>query len=169
MQNSYQFRLTPELSSLWKFSSFQIDFEPTTQQLVRIQPNQKIWAESNLAVPKLVDETKQALAAFMRRDWSIIKQWQRTAQSQLRGTAFQVAVWKAMCQIPAGKVVTYQELATQIGRAGAARAVGAACGANPFPFLIPCHRVVAQQGIGGYGYGVELKQQLLQFESLSHA
>ena len=64
-----------------------------------------------------------------------------------------------------GETVTYGELAEMAGRPGAARAVGATMASNPVPFLIPCHRVVAANGIGGYGDGIALKRALLDLEA----
>jgi len=80
------------------------------------------------------------------------------------GTGFQRRVWQAMCAIPYGRTRTYGELAETAG--GVARAVGVACGANPIPILIPCHRVVARHGLGGYSGdgGVETKVALLRLE-----
>ena len=83
------------------------------------------------------------------------------------GTAFQQKVWQAMRRIPAGKTQSYGELAKSIG--SAARAVGGACGANPIPILIPCHRVLATGGsIGGYSGdgGAETKRALLRLEGV---
>ena len=65
-----------------------------------------------------------------------------------RGTPFQMRVWRALMGITAGKSTTYGALAKQLGTA--ARAVGQACGSNPLPILIPCHRVVAASGLGGF-------------------
>ncbi|MCX8157884.1 MAG: methylated-DNA--[protein]-cysteine S-methyltransferase [Verrucomicrobiae bacterium] len=80
-------------------------------------------------------------------------------------TAFQRAVWEALAMIPVGRVCTYGEIARQIGHPAAARAVGAACGANPIPLLVPCHRVVAAGGrLGGFAGGREWKQRLLAVE-----
>lgn len=81
-----------------------------------------------------------------------------------RGTAFQQRVWQAMRAIPRGATRTYGMLAAAAG--GSARAVGVACGANPVPILIPCHRVVAANGFGGYSGdgGVETKVALLRLE-----
>jgi methylated-DNA-[protein]-cysteine S-methyltransferase len=81
------------------------------------------------------------------------------------GTAFQQRVWAALQAIGYGKTSTYQALATQL--ASAARAVGSACGRNPLPILIPCHRVVTSSGgLGGYSGdgGIETKSRLLQLE-----
>ncbi len=86
---------------------------------------------------------------------------------QLSATRHQQRVWQAMQQIPVGQTRSYGELATQLG--SAAQAVGQACGANPIPVIIPCHRVVAKHGIGGFagqrdGVLMELKTWLLQHE-----
>ena len=82
------------------------------------------------------------------------------------GTPFQIAVWRALLEIPRGRTVSYQELATGIGRPGAARAVGAAVGANRIAVLIPCHRVVrADGGLGGFRWGAARKAALLAWEA----
>ena len=84
----------------------------------------------------------------------------------LRGTAFELAVWRALLAIPFGETRTYGELAATLKRPGAARAVGQANHANPIPILVPCHRVVqAGGGLGGYGGGVEVKRWLLAHEA----
>jgi O-6-methylguanine DNA methyltransferase len=81
------------------------------------------------------------------------------------GTAFQQSVWKAMAKIPAGRTMSYGGLAARIGKPKASRAVGAACGANPVPYLVPCHRVVAANGgLGGFSGGLDVKQKLLKAE-----
>jgi len=80
------------------------------------------------------------------------------------GTDFQKNVWAALCDVPFGEVVSYGDLARWAGRPKAVRAVGAACGANRLPILIPCHRVVAKEGLGGFGGGTKMKKQLLKLE-----
>lgn len=81
------------------------------------------------------------------------------------GTGFQRAVWTTLRRIPAGETRTYGELARALRCPGAARAVGSACGANPIPLLIPCHRVVAADGkLGGFSAGLEWKRRLLAIE-----
>lgn len=85
------------------------------------------------------------------------------------GTAHQNRVWQAMCAIPAGKVRSYGELAAQIG--SAPRAVGQACGNNPIPVVIPCHRVVGKSGLGGFmhhsdGGALDIKRWLLAHEGV---
>lgn len=82
-----------------------------------------------------------------------------------RGTPFQRAVWAAVAAIPAGETRTYGELATALGRPRAARAVGAANGANPLALAVPCHRVIGSNGaLTGYAWGLEKKRWLLDHE-----
>jgi len=85
-----------------------------------------------------------------------------------QGTPFRNRVWAELCKIPFGATITYSALAKSMG--SAARAVGNACRDNPFPLLIPCHRVVAVSGMGGYSGQTEgdfmtIKRKLLEFES----
>lgn len=83
------------------------------------------------------------------------------------GTDFQRAVWAAMRRIRAGQTRSYGEIARDIGRPKAVRAVGGACGANPIPVLIPCHRVLAaNQKIGGFSGGLDRKRTLLAREGV---
>lgn len=83
----------------------------------------------------------------------------------VRGTAFQQAVWAALRAIPAGETRSYGAIAAAIGRPGAVRAAGKACGGNNLAVLVPCHRVVRGDGsIGGYAWGIERKQALLAHE-----
>ncbi len=83
----------------------------------------------------------------------------------LRGTAFQCRVWEELLRIPYGSTRTYGEVASAVGKPGAARAVGSACGSNPVPLLVPCHRVVRGSGqLGGYGLGLPRKRALLDME-----
>ncbi|MEO8204176.1 MAG: methylated-DNA--[protein]-cysteine S-methyltransferase [Betaproteobacteria bacterium] len=83
------------------------------------------------------------------------------------GTRFQRDVWRQISAIPRGRTRTYGELARRVG--GEARAVGQACGDNPFPIVVPCHRVVAADGLGGFshhvdGYLMDAKMWLLKHE-----
>ena len=80
------------------------------------------------------------------------------------GTPFQISVWNKLLDIPYGQTVTYKEVAEGIGKPGASRAVGNAVGANPIPIVIPCHRVLASNGLGGYSSGIDIKKDLLRVE-----
>ncbi len=83
----------------------------------------------------------------------------------LRGTVFQRRVWDALRRIPRGETRSYGEIARAIGRPGAGRAVGLACGANPAALVVPCHRAVrADGGLGGYAWGLKRKRRLLRME-----
>ncbi|RMF77834.1 MAG: MGMT family protein, partial [Nitrospirae bacterium] len=80
------------------------------------------------------------------------------------GTPFERAVWLALAAIPPGTTWSYGELAAHLGRPRAARAVGRALGRNPLPVLLPCHRVVAAAGPGGFRPGLAWKRYLLRLE-----
>ena len=83
----------------------------------------------------------------------------------LRGTEFQVAVWRALLEIPYGETRSYEEMAARVGRPGAQRAVGTANGRNRIAIVVPCHRVVNKSGqLGGYGGGLWRKRFLLDLE-----
>jgi O-6-methylguanine DNA methyltransferase len=86
---------------------------------------------------------------------------------EAEGTAFQCEVWKAVAGIPFGEIRSYAEIAAEVGRPKAVRAVGAANGANRLPILIPCHRVLTSGGeLGGYGGGLSVKRALLSREGI---
>ncbi len=80
------------------------------------------------------------------------------------GSEFQQRIWRALAQIPYGRTRTYGEIAALCGRPKGAQAVGAACGANPIPLIIPCHRVLAAGHLGGFAYGLKTKRWLLELE-----
>ncbi len=85
---------------------------------------------------------------------------------RLKGTDFHQKVWNELRKIPYGQTITYKELAQRIGSPKGYRAVANACGANPFPILIPCHRVVASGGhLGGYTGGLDIKLALINTEN----
>lgn len=109
-----------------------------------------------------------------------IRRWHRTAVIALKralagrpprvlppldlsaGTTFQQRVWNALLKIPPGQTSSYGEIARSVGHAKAARAVGGACGANPIPIFVPCHRVLdVSQKLGGFSAGLEWKRLLL--------
>jgi AraC family transcriptional regulator of adaptative response/methylated-DNA-[protein]-cysteine methyltransferase len=106
-------------------------------------------------------------------DWlaQIVAQIDRPAASlslplDIQGTAFQQRVWRSLQQIPLGSTRSYRTVADEIGQPGAARAVAAACAANPLAIVVPCHRVVREDGsLSGYRWGVERKRDLLEREA----
>jgi O-6-methylguanine DNA methyltransferase len=83
---------------------------------------------------------------------------------ELESTPFRKEVLFEVARIPYGETRTYKELAVTLGRPKAARAVGSANARNPLPLIIPCHRVVAGNGLGGYGGGLDMKRRLLRLE-----
>ena len=88
---------------------------------------------------------------------------------KLKGTKFQIKVWRAISKIPKGKTQTYKEIARSIGNPNASRAVANACGQNPYLIKIPCHRVVRSDGkLGGYSGkgGMKEKKRLLRNEGV---
>lgn len=109
------------------------------------------------------DKTTQTLADEIMSAWD-----QDTVADialDLRGTEFQRSVWTALLQIPKGQVISYGDVANDIGRPKASRAVGTAVGENPVSLIVPCHRVVqASGGLGNYGWGVDLKKKILSKE-----
>ena len=101
----------------------------------------------------------------------IIRCWDQDTLAEidldLRGTEFQRDVWQALLQIPKGQVISYGDVANDIGRPKASRAVGSAVGENPVSLIVPCHRVVQSTGgLGNYGWGVKLKKHILEEEGL---
>ena len=85
----------------------------------------------------------------------------------LRGSVFQQKVWHCLSKIPYGKTKSYSDIAQMLSSPHGARAVGSACAQNPFLILVPCHRVVAKKGLGGFALGLSAKQFLLRHEQQS--
>jgi AraC family transcriptional regulator of adaptative response/methylated-DNA-[protein]-cysteine methyltransferase len=107
----------------------------------------------------------QAVAGYIAR---VFARWRDGAplHLQLTGTNFQIKVWEALLAIPAGRLVSYSQLARRVGRADAVRAVAGAVGRNPVSVLIPCHRVIRDSGdLGGYHWGLSRKAALIALES----
>jgi len=88
---------------------------------------------------------------------------------QFEGTDFQESIWKQIAVVPFGKTISYSDLAKKVKSPKAFRAAGSACGKNPLPILIPCHRILAQnKTLGGFGGGLEIKMKLLKLEGISY-
>ena len=88
-----------------------------------------------------------------------------TIKYKVNASNFANKVYKEMVRIPYGKTISYSKLASNIGKENAYRAVGTACGKNKLPIIIPCHRVVAKDGLGGFGGGLDCKRFLLELET----
>ena len=94
-----------------------------------------------------------------------VERSKRTLRAFVRGTEFQLRVWRALLQVPAGSITTYGRLAEAIGQSQAARAVGSAVGANPVAFIIPCHRVIRETGaLGHYHWDPIRKRAIVGWE-----
>lgn len=103
---------------------------------------------------------REVIAAINARDAPL------SLPLDIRGTAFQQQVWQALRAIPCGETMSYQQLASAIGKPKAVRAVASACGANKLAIVIPCHRVIRGDGaLSGYRWGIARKAQLLQRET----
>jgi methylated-DNA-[protein]-cysteine S-methyltransferase len=106
-----------------------------------------------------------ALAAYFDGDLSVLDR----LPVETGGTPFQRDVWRALRRIPCGETRSYGQLAREIGRPKAVRAVGLANGSNPIGVVVPCHRVIGSDGsLTGYGGGIERKQWLLAHEHAAH-
>jgi methylated-DNA-[protein]-cysteine S-methyltransferase len=118
----------------------------------------------------LRDDQKNAKALSQLQKYLKGELKQFNCPLDLRGTPFQRKVWSRLSKIPYGKTRSYKEIARDIGHPRAFRAVGNANGANPIPLILPCHRVIESNGgLGGFGHGISVKRQLLEFEQIHGA
>ena len=134
-----------------------IGIEANDNSLVRIvwNPQQKSTKQT-----KLLDEAHRQLEAFFNGTLTLF-----SLPYDPQGSPFQLRVWRELHAIPYGQTISYSELAQRIGSPRAVRAVASACRANPLPLIIPCHRVIGQNGsLCGYQAGVAIKQLLLDME-----
>lgn len=115
----------------------------------------------NATFQRKSDLIQQNALFLFQNDWSQLPE----IKLHLKGTQFQLKVWETLLKIPMGQLATYGDIARQIGRANASRAVGTAIGSNPVAFLIPCHRVIQSSGnIGGYMWGNTRKTAIIGWE-----
>ncbi len=116
----------------------------------------------NAHYKQMVDLIQQNALYIFTHDWKKLNQ----IKLHLKGTDFQLKVWKALLKIPMGQLSTYGTIAEQIKNSKASRAVGTAIGSNPVAFLIPCHRVIQSTGtIGGYMWGPTRKTAIIGWEA----
>jgi len=126
-------------------------------------PNQRRRA-SRGTPPRAVARAAKQLEQYFkgqRRDFSV-------SLAKVDATSFQHDVWDALVDIPYGEVRTYTDVAISVDRPRASRAVGNANHANPWPIVVPCHRVVSSAGLGGYGGGDDVKRFLLDLEGVHY-
>lgn len=127
------------------------------------------WAgeglDAGIGSPNCDEETIIGMAKAQISEYLAGKRKVFNVPIRMKGTEFREKVWNELLKIPYGTTITYKELAQRIGSPDACRAVANACGANPLPILIPCHRVTASGGkMGGYTGGIEIKEALMKLE-----
>lgn len=116
-----------------------------------------------------IDETVTRAARQLEEYFEGARTAFEVTLADMSATQFQLDVWRVLRSLPYGSVATYVEVAERTGRPRAARAVGNANHANPWPVIAPCHRVVARHGLGGYGGGEDIKRWLLALEGVEVA
>lgn len=125
---------------------------------LRALPDMSGWQQDGEALAPYLAEFEAYFAGRLQRF---------TLPLAASGTAFQQAVWQALCDIPYGETRSYGDIARAIGKPNAMRAVGAANGRNPLSIIVPCHRVIGQNGsLIGYAGGLKIKKALLQLENI---
>ncbi len=127
------------------------------EELKRLKKN---WAGAKLK------RNSEAAEEVIERAFSVAVASERPLPLHVKGTNFQISVWKALLAIQPASVASYAEVAAAVRRPSSARAVGSAVGANPVAFLIPCHRVIRQSGeLGGYHWGTTRKMAMHAWET----
>lgn len=136
-----------------------LDFEGHEERMHRLLRNH--YPDYALDAGDAPRSITEALSAYFAGDVDAFAD----VHTATAGTPFQREVWKALRQIPVGKTTSYGQLAAQLGRDGASRAVGAANGANPIAIVVPCHRVIGANGtLTGFASGLPRKEWLLAHE-----
>lgn len=127
---------------------------PAGRSRVRIRPD---WVRDDAAFDDARTELDEYFAGIRQ---------QFTLRLDLRGSTFQLTVWRALLEIPYGETTSYGKIAAATGHPDGARAVGLANGQNPIPIIVPCHRVIGADGsLTGYGGGLDTKRWLLDHEA----
>ncbi|WPL16875.1 Methylated-DNA--protein-cysteine methyltransferase, constitutive [Thiorhodovibrio winogradskyi] len=143
------------------FGALAVDWRDGVVSRVRLPLDKALPPAQAVPAPAWLEQEFQAYFRAATHEFSLAV--------RPEGTAFQQRVWQALRRIPAGRVSRYGDLAAELG--SSARAVGNACRANPCPLLLPCHRVVARRGLGGFagqteGATMRIKTWLLRHEGL---
>ncbi len=136
-----------------------IAFNNNEKQFVKTL-NEYLGDKAVKSKDKLKNEVKQILEYFAGKRKSF------NMKVVLVGTKFQTKVWLAMAKIKFGETVSYSELAKRAGNKNAFRAAATCCASNPVAIIIPCHRVVAKGGLGGFGGGIPMKKFMLKLEGV---
>jgi len=135
----------------------QLDFVPAEKPLQPLQQLKDNWPQADISED--LTQTEKIMSAVFTEEKSVpLSLW-------VQGTNFQVSVWRALLNLSRHQLVCYSDIAREIGKPKASRAVGSAVGANPVALIIPCHRVLRQNGeLGGYRWGEEKKHLILARE-----
>lgn len=155
------------LDPLFPESGMQICVAASGEKVVavkRVRPSDlpRHWTFSPAKVSRPVSMLKDFLAGENVR-------WDEVSVL-VAGTELQRAVWRHLAQVPYGETISYTELARRAERPAAIRAIGSACGANPVPLIVPCHRIIASSGmLGGFAWGLPYKEKLLATEQRRQA
>jgi O-6-methylguanine DNA methyltransferase len=137
----------------------------TTKGLVRLEFEARMQRLNADSIE--LRESKPDLAPYLREldDYFAGERREFSLPLDLRGTAFQLACWRALLEIPYGETRSYRDIAQAIGHPHAYRAVGMSNNRNPIAIVVPCHRVIASSGsLCGYGGGLDIKRKLLDLE-----
>lgn len=130
----------------------QVDIDP--------DPDRFAFSTDMVRDPEGLTPFTTQIKAYLRGD---LKQFDLPLH--VSGTSFQNRVWAELARIPYGRTRSYQDIAVSLGNPSACRAVGSACGKNPMPIVVPCHRVIAKSGaLGGFSGGLDVKKALLAIE-----
>lgn len=128
--------------------------------LYKLEKTRKLYdSEGTLEEEKVLNETERQLESYLAGELQVFD-----IPLGLDGTPFSELVWQEIAKIPYGETISYKRLAELVAKPGAFRAVASACGKNPIAVIIPCHRVVSENGLGGYTGGLEKKIRLLAME-----
>ncbi|WP_339160910.1 methylated-DNA--[protein]-cysteine S-methyltransferase [Siminovitchia sp. FSL H7-0308] len=159
--------------SLLEHKNWRFYIAATSKGLVYVgSPNKPLeelsaWVEKHFPDSQLVEHEKN-LAPYKMQIIEYLegKRKEFTFPVDYKGTPFQLSVWNTLCEIPYGQTKTYSDIANYLNKPTAARAVGAAIGANPIMIAVPCHRIVGKNGaLTGYRGGLAMKSKLLELES----
>jgi O-6-methylguanine DNA methyltransferase len=138
--------------------------DETNSQSVALKSSQEYQTQPEGIPQQWHDQVAQAVADYFAGKPVDFK----ALPLDLQGSPFHLRVWQELRNIPPGETVSYQQLARRLGNPKAARAVGQACGKNPIPLIVPCHRVIATNGtLGGYSSGLPRKRWLLEHEQVN--
>tara|TARA_B100000131_G_scaffold78802_1_gene75535 strand:+ start:3711 stop:4169 length:459 start_codon:yes stop_codon:yes gene_type:complete len=149
---------------------YKAEFNSPIGSLGLLASKEKLLKISFKGIKDIVEDAKEDQGRFVLifkelDEYFNGKRKKFTVDYLIESSPFSTRVYKEMAMIPYGKTLSYGQLAQKCGRRLAYRAVGTACGKNPLPLIVPCHRVTASNGLGGFGGGLDTKRFLLNLET----